>query len=137
MVRKQEVVGYTRVTNKEMSEKGYSLESQKQMLLDYADNNNLTIIEIFSDIGSKYDSTRNGLNEMFHFLEASENCKTILVTEPHRLYPSEDLTKASKYSLIYTNEHRIINLLKCDIDKDFLDFWITKNKEAIRKDMQK
>lgn len=95
------VVTYSRVTAQEQT-KGYSLESQREQLKEYAEKNNLVIVSEFSDIGSSVRGKRQGFQEMLKFLEDSTNCKTILVTKADRL--SRDFKTLSelqeKYSVL-------------------------------------
>lgn len=71
---------YLRVTTQEQASSGYSLESQREALREYAEKNNLEIVKEFSDTGSGLKSNRQGFQKMLKFLKNSKDCKTILVT---------------------------------------------------------
>ena len=102
MTKKTEVATYSRVTSAEQAQSGYSLESQREALRDYAAKNNLEIVREISDIGSGSKTDREGFIDMFKFLESSETCKTILITKPDRLCRDYETFKQiqQKYSLI-------------------------------------
>lgn len=100
---KQKVVIYTRVATQEQAKSGYSLKAQDKILKEYARVNNFEIVEEFSDIGSGFEKNRQGFNEMLNYLEASEDCTTILVETPNRLSRNVDVFKElQKYTIIYT-----------------------------------
>ena len=98
---KQKVVIYTRVATQEQAKSGYSLKAQDKMLKEYARVNNFEIVGEFSDIGSGFEQNRQGFNEMLQYLESSENCKTILITDLKRLSRNVNiLEKMQQYNLI-------------------------------------
>ena len=83
--KKLKVATYISVASAEQAKLGYSLDSQREKLKEYAKMNNLEIVREFSDIGSGIKTNRQGFQEMLKFLEDSGDCKTILVTNPERL----------------------------------------------------
>lgn len=99
-ITKQKVVAYLRVTTREQAELGYSLEAQRGSIRDYAEKNNLEIIEEFSDVGSMLKTNRKGFQEMLEYLKSSNDCKAVLVTSPEKLGSCEALAAIKDYSFI-------------------------------------
>ena len=130
------VVTYSRVTAQEQT-KGYSLESQREQLKEYAEKNNPVIVSEFSDIGSSVRGKRQGFQEMLNFLEDSEDCKTILVTKLERLCrDSETFNEVQqKYSVISV-DYGASNMMN-QLSVMMAQFYSNVHSERIKAGIQK
>ena len=61
-----------RVSSKEQEE-GYSLDAQKDRLINYCNRNNLEVIKTFTIIESSTQGTRKNFNEMLNFAKTKIN----------------------------------------------------------------
>lgn len=67
-------VVYYRVSTTEQAERGFSLESQKELCLEYAKKNGLEVVKLFSDAGeSAKTADRRGLQELIKFCSDKRN----------------------------------------------------------------
>lgn len=87
------VYGYIRVSTETQADKGYGLETQEQAIIKYCEDNNLNLINIYTDagisgaIGDKDDlSSRPALCEMLEILNGTN---TIIVMNTSRLWRDE------------------------------------------------
>lgn len=89
-VKKTNAVLYARVSSQEQKDTGYSLEAQVDLLRDYADKNNIKVIEEYIEVESAKSSGRQKFTRMVKFIndEKRENrkncCRTILVEKTDR-----------------------------------------------------
>lgn len=86
----KKVYGYIRVSTETQADKGYGLETQENAIIQYCQENNLELINIFKDegisgvLGDKDDlSYREGLTELLNTLNGTN---TIVVMNTSRLW---------------------------------------------------
>ena len=60
---------YIRVSTEEQARRGYSLQSQKERLIEYCKQNNYKIIELYADEGKSARSKLNSRKELLRLLE--------------------------------------------------------------------
>ena len=97
--QKDPTVAYIRVSSNEQKQEGYSLESQVKFLMDYAQKNNLDIIDTYMDVESAKAPGRTHFGHLVEFLNSqsllppgSNRCQTVLVEKTDRFYRNvEDL----------------------------------------------
>ena len=71
---------YIRVSTLEQVEKGYSLESQQEVCLDYAKANNYEVLKVFSEKGeSAKTADRTEFNKMLSFVKKNKNSIDALI----------------------------------------------------------
>lgn len=75
------VVGYARVSATKQKE---DLKRQKEELVQYAQEHDLHLLKLFSDIGSGMNEERKGLQRMLHTI-ATKNIEGILCTYADRI----------------------------------------------------
>jgi site-specific DNA recombinase len=81
------LVGYARVSTENQKE-AETIEIQRAALLEYAELNGHTLVEIFSDnglSGAKDLDNRPGLSEMFDYLESQTDLDGVLIYKLDRL----------------------------------------------------
>jgi site-specific DNA recombinase len=77
---------YARVSSKEQEREGYSIPAQLKLLRDYAEAQNIKIVEEYIDIETAKQSGRTNFNEMVHFLRKHPTVRSLLVEKTDRLY---------------------------------------------------
>ena len=98
-LQRDPTIAYVRVSSNEQKQEGYSLESQVKFLMDYAQKNNLDIIETYMDVESAKSPGRIHFGHLVEFLKTqsllppgSKRCQTVLVEKTDRFYRNvEDL----------------------------------------------
>jgi len=82
-IMKELAIGYCRVSTKKQEKRGYSLEAQKDIINEYAKDNNYKLAHIFpvQESGSKLE--RKELFKAFHFC-IEKNIKVVLVSDSDR-----------------------------------------------------
>ncbi len=55
---------YTRVSSREQEQEGYSLDAQSKLLRDFAERNNLEIVQAFEDVETAKTTGRKQFGEM-------------------------------------------------------------------------
>ena len=75
----RKVVGYIRVSTEEQARHGYSLESQRQVLRDYAAGHGLEIAREIEASESAFKPGREGFAELLAFLENRKDVTAVLV----------------------------------------------------------
>lgn len=73
-----------RVSSKEQEE-GYSLDAQKDRLINYCNRNNLEVIKTFTIIESSTQGTRKNFNEMLNFCK-NKNQPLLSLQTPSTVY---------------------------------------------------
>jgi site-specific DNA recombinase len=77
---------YARVSSKDQEQEGFSIPAQLKLLREYAQKNNLQIVQEFVDIETAKKTGRKRFGEMVRFLRQHLQCRTILVEKTDRLY---------------------------------------------------
>ena len=77
---------YARVSSKEQEREGYSIPAQLKLLRDYAEAQNIKIVEEYVDIETAKQSGRTNFNEMVRFLRKHQTVRSLLVEKTDRLY---------------------------------------------------
>lgn len=126
MTNKTKVVTYVRLSKKIEAKCGYSAEMQIRDLRDFAQENDLEIVETFIEFGVNTDPNRSFFNEMISFLRNSKDCKTILVSPHSKLFrrPYKTLKRLKDISIetvfrdpedISEDFLRMLNIIKYQI----------------------
>ena len=79
------VVAYVRVSTEEQAKHGYSIETQRHMLRDYADGHQLQIVREFEESHSAYRPGRPEFEQMLRFLRKRKDVTGVLVYKLDRL----------------------------------------------------
>ncbi len=82
-IKPKRIIGYCRVSTKAQSKSGYSLEIQKQKIMQYALNNSLEVNKIFmEDTSGKNIEDRKYIQDLLNFIEEKD---LIVITTLDRL----------------------------------------------------
>ncbi|MDD3594034.1 MAG: recombinase family protein [Candidatus Gastranaerophilales bacterium] len=96
----EKAVIYTRVSSREQEQEGYSIPAQLKLLNDYAQKNNIDVIEEFIDNETAKKAGRTNFVRMIDFFKKNQNVKTILVEKTDRLYRNfKDYVLLENYKL--------------------------------------
>ena len=105
----------TRVSTKEQSEEGYSLEAQLSRLQAYCERKNLEVIKEFSIVESSTRGERKQFHEMLNFVKTQKECMAIVCDKVDRLQRSfrevpmlDELRRAGKVELHFNTENQIL-----------------------------
>ena len=92
---------YIRVSTTEQAENGYSLKTQKEICLDYAERNNYKVLKVFKEEGeSAKTSNRTELQKMLIFIkENRDKIDTLIIHKLDRL--SRDVYDALNLRIIF------------------------------------
>lgn len=82
---KQAVI-YARVSTKEQEKEGYSIPAQLALLQDYAQRNNMTIMQTYTEAETAKKAGRVAFTQMKDYLKATPEVTCILVEKTDRLY---------------------------------------------------
>lgn len=111
MKKKQEysnkAVIYARVSTKDQDKGGYSIPAQIKLLLDYAQKNNLEVVEIFQESETAKQAGRKQFNEMLKFLNKNLDVQNLLVEKTDRLQRN-----FKDYVILDDYKHVAIHLVK-------------------------
>ena len=77
---------YARVSSREQEKEGFSIPAQVKLLEEYANRNNLTIVEHFSEAETAKSAGREEFNRMLEFIQKTKEPHCILVEKTDRLY---------------------------------------------------
>jgi site-specific DNA recombinase len=77
---------YARVSSKDQEREGYSIPAQLKLLREYADKNDLKIMQEFIDVETAKITGRKQFGEMVRFLKQNSSCRTLIVEKTDRLY---------------------------------------------------
>lgn len=77
---------YARVSSKDQERGGFSIPAQLKLLREYAEAQNIKIVEEYIDIETAKDSGRTNFNEMVRFLRKNTTVRSLLVEKTDRLY---------------------------------------------------
>ncbi len=104
-----------RVSSKEQEE-GYSLDAQKDRLINYCNRNNLEVIKNFTIIESSTLGTRKNFNEMLNFCKKQKSTIAVVADAVDRIQRSfkesislNELIKKRKIELHFYREGMVIN----------------------------
>jgi len=81
----RKVVAYVRVSTTEQAEHGYSIETQRQLLVDYARGHDLQIVRSFEEAHSAHKPGRPEFQAMLAFLRKRKDVSGVLVYKLDRL----------------------------------------------------
>jgi site-specific DNA recombinase len=87
---RMKAVLYARVSSKEQEKEGFSIPAQLKLLLAYADDHSLNVLEEFVDVETAKQSGRTAFGKMVSFLRRNPGCRIILVEK------TTDFTETSK-----------------------------------------
>jgi len=91
---------YARVSSREQEKDGYSIPAQLKLLREYAVNNNLEVVEEYTDSETAKKTGRTSYTEMLKFLKKNKNIRTVLVEKTDRLYRNfKDYVQLEDYNL--------------------------------------
>ncbi|MFC2108525.1 recombinase family protein [Candidatus Bipolaricaulota bacterium] len=79
------VVAYIRVSTDEQKKHGFSIETQRQILRDYADGNDLEIAEVIEEAESAYRPGRSGFDLLCKFFENHADVRAVLCYKQDRI----------------------------------------------------
>ncbi len=82
---KRKVVSYIRVSTDEQAEHGYSIETQRQLLIDYARGHDLQIVLTVEETHSAHKPGRPKFQAMLAFLRKHTDVGGVLVYKLDRL----------------------------------------------------
>jgi site-specific DNA recombinase len=82
---KQAVI-YARVSTKEQEKEGYSIPAQLALLQDYAQRNNITVMQTYTEAETAKKAGRVAFTQMKDYLKATPEVTCILVEKTDRLY---------------------------------------------------
>lgn len=82
----KKAVLYARVSSNEQEKHGFSIPAQVKYLKDYARQNDITIVQEFTESQTAKTSGRVEFNNMLKFLKSSKDVNIILVEKTDRLY---------------------------------------------------
>jgi site-specific DNA recombinase len=82
----QNAVIYARVSSKDQEREGYSIPAQLKLLREYAQKNDLAIVQEFVDVETAKMAGRKNFGAMVKYLEKSTDCRVVLAEKTDRLY---------------------------------------------------
>ena len=82
---KQAVI-YARVSTKEQEKEGYYIPAQLALLQDYAQRNNITVMQTYTEAETAKKAGRVAFTQMKDYLKATPEVTCILVEKTDRLY---------------------------------------------------
>jgi DNA invertase Pin-like site-specific DNA recombinase len=77
---------YARVSSKEQEKGGFSIPAQIDFLTDYAKENKLDIVKVFTESETAKKAGRTNFNKMVELLKKNSEIKIILVEKTDRIY---------------------------------------------------
>jgi site-specific DNA recombinase len=76
---------YTRVSNREQQQEGFSLDAQAKLLRDYAQRNRLDIVQAFEDVETARRTGRKQFARLVDFFKLNRSCRVLLVEKTDRI----------------------------------------------------
>ena len=142
---KMKAILYARVSSKEQEQEGYSIPAQLNLLREYANKHDLTIVNEFIDVETAKRAGRSSFSEMVKFLKKNPSVRTILCEKTDRLYrnfkdyviiddldieihlvkESEVLSKNSK------SHQKLIHEIKLVMAKNYIDNLSKETKKGM------
>ncbi len=131
----KKAVLYARVSSDEQERQGFSIPAQVKFLKEYAQQNNIQIVQEFTESETAKKSGRPQFSAMLKYLKGSKDVNIILVEKTDRLYRNPldyGLIDESNLEIHFVKEHEIIGEnasshqkfvhgLKVLIAKNFID----------------
>jgi len=77
---------YARVSSKEQEQEGYSIQAQLRLLREYAEQQNIQVLQEFVDVETAKTAGRLAFNGMLAYLKKQPSCHTLIVEKTDRLY---------------------------------------------------
>lgn len=77
---------YLRVSSKEQEVGGFSIDAQRRLLEQYAEEHSIKVLQVFTDVETAKRAGRTEFGKMVAFLKGNEACRIILVEKTDRLY---------------------------------------------------
>ena len=72
----KKAVLYARVSSKDQEREGFSIPAQLKYLREYAQRNQIEIVQQFVDVETAKTAGRKQFSEMLRFIENNCNCRT-------------------------------------------------------------
>src|SRR5258707_1443205 len=82
----KKAVLYARVSGKDQEREGYSIPAQLRYLREYAERNQIQIVEQFVDVETAKTTGRKQFGAMLQFIQKNSSCRTIIAEKTDRLY---------------------------------------------------
>lgn len=82
----KKAVLYARVSSREQEQEGFSIPAQVNLLKEYAERKNITIVKEFKEAETAKISGRTEFNNMIAFLKEYSDIKDVLVEKTDRMY---------------------------------------------------
>lgn len=79
-------VMYLRVSSKEQEIGGFSIDAQRRLLEQYAEEHSIKVLQVYTDVETAKRAGRTEFGKMIAFLRGNEGCRAILVEKTDRLY---------------------------------------------------
>jgi DNA invertase Pin-like site-specific DNA recombinase len=77
---------YARVSSKDQEKDGFSIPAQQKLLRAYAAEQDLRVLQEFTDVETAKQTGRTSFGAMLGFLHQNPTCRTVLVEKTDRLY---------------------------------------------------
>lgn len=91
---------YARVSSREQEKEGYSIPAQLKLLREYAQKNNLEVVQEYTDSETAKKTGRTSYTDMLKYLKKNKNIRTVLVEKTDRLYRNfKDYVQLEDYNL--------------------------------------
>jgi len=84
--RRRTSVMYLRVSSKEQEVGGFSIDAQRRLIEQYAEQCGTKVLQVFTDVETAKRAGRTQFGRMVAFLKANPTCRIILVEKTDRLY---------------------------------------------------
>jgi site-specific DNA recombinase len=84
--RRRAAVLYARVSSKDQEKDGFSIPAQQKLLRAYAADQDLRVLQEFTDVETAKQTGRSSFGAMLAFLRQNPTCRIVLVEKTDRLY---------------------------------------------------
>jgi DNA invertase Pin-like site-specific DNA recombinase len=82
----KKAVLYARVSSKDQEREGFSIPAQLKFLREYAERNQIEIVQQFVDVETAKTTGRKQFGAMLQFIQKNSNCRAIIAEKTDRLY---------------------------------------------------
>lgn len=134
----KKAVLYARVSSKGQEQEGFSIPSQVKLLKEYAQKNDLQIVEEFIDVQTAGKKGRVGFGKMLKFLGKNKSVTTVLFEKTDRMTRNyfdlaimDELIEENDVELHLVKENLIINKRSNSSDKFMVGIYATVAKKFI------